>query len=305
MSRIAISYRRADSSAMTGRIFDRLVARYGKDSIFIDVDNIPLGVDYRRQIEATWQQADLLIAVIGPQWIGEDTDPARIRQRGDPIRVEIETALARELPILPVLVDGATMPASKALPKSLQPLSYINAAQVNSGRDFHAQMERLMAAVDQAVPGMAREERAATGSAPNARADITQTPVGWGELLLKYLLLPSALLVIAQHLIVNSFDLYPRYLTIASFAIAAAFGFLLFRQAGQRLAIAFVLAIGFGIIGVAGMTVAEGLNSGQPILPATRLEWRENAEFIVIIAGGFLIGHALARAGGRLLRARS
>src|SRR5579863_2806722 len=72
MPKIAISYRRSDSSAITGRIFDRLAAHYGKESVFMDIDNIPFGTDFRSHIQAVLQETEVLIVVIGPQWLGSD-----------------------------------------------------------------------------------------------------------------------------------------------------------------------------------------------------------------------------------------
>ena len=118
MPAILISYRRADSSAIAGRIFDRLAAQYGEESVFMDVDHIPFGIDFRTHIQETLQRTDVLIAVIGGNWLGKSADgAARMHEKTDPVRVEIETALERKTPIIPVLVDGARMPQSADLPE--------------------------------------------------------------------------------------------------------------------------------------------------------------------------------------------
>ncbi len=65
MPTIAISYRRSDSSAIAGRIYDRLAAHYGENNVFMDIDNIPLGIDFRTHFHETLQRTDVLIAVIG------------------------------------------------------------------------------------------------------------------------------------------------------------------------------------------------------------------------------------------------
>src|SRR5580693_5052725 len=74
MPKIAISYRRADSEAMTGRIFDRLIAHYGKDAIFRDIDDIPPGIDFRVHINQTLLKTNILLAIVGPQWLGAASD---------------------------------------------------------------------------------------------------------------------------------------------------------------------------------------------------------------------------------------
>src|SRR6267154_6650107 len=119
MPKLAISYRRSDSSAITGRIFDRLAAHYGKESVFMDIDNIPFGADFRAHIQAVLQQTEVLIVVIGPRWLGADAaGTVRMSQESDPVRAEIEAALAQNMPLIPVLVDGARMPGSEELPAS-------------------------------------------------------------------------------------------------------------------------------------------------------------------------------------------
>src|SRR5262245_8714554 len=118
MPKIVVSYRRADSAGIAGRIFDRLTQRYGDESVFMDVDNIPVGIDFRRHIQDVLQACDIFLAVVGTRWTGEGG--ARIKEDADPVRVEVETALQRGLPIVPVLVDGARMPEAMDLPDSLK-----------------------------------------------------------------------------------------------------------------------------------------------------------------------------------------
>jgi TIR domain len=89
--KIIVSYRRTDS-AMAGRIFDRLVQRFGKKSLFIDIDNIPFGCDFRKHIDDALKSSDLLIALVGAKWIGGEGKDAKITRDADPVRVEIETA---------------------------------------------------------------------------------------------------------------------------------------------------------------------------------------------------------------------
>jgi hypothetical protein len=71
MPRITISYRRTDSAAMTGRIFDRLTQHFGADSVFMDIDTIPFGVDFRHFINDALKTTDFMLVVIGPQWLGD------------------------------------------------------------------------------------------------------------------------------------------------------------------------------------------------------------------------------------------
>src|ERR1700683_4296717 len=113
MPRITISYRRADSEAMTGRICDRLVAHYGKDAIFRDIDDIPAGIDFRQHINETLLKTSILLAIVGPKLLGMARGGLeRINEESDPVRVEVETALRRRVPIIPVLIGNTKMPGS-------------------------------------------------------------------------------------------------------------------------------------------------------------------------------------------------
>src|SRR5215212_7656221 len=104
MSRITISYRREDSGVITGRIFDRLVIRYGRDSVFRDIDSIPAGVDFREHINRMLDQSDVVLAIVGPRWTGPRAGQNRLANEADPVRVEVETALKKRVPLIPVLV---------------------------------------------------------------------------------------------------------------------------------------------------------------------------------------------------------
>jgi hypothetical protein len=152
MSKIIISYRRADSAATAGRIFDRLAMHYGDDAVFMDVDKIPFGTDFREHIRKVLAGGDILLAVIGPNWLGKAADgTSRIKDEADPVRVEIESALRQKTRIIPVLVDGASMPGVADLPDGLRDLAYLNAAPVDVGRDFRAHMDRLIRSIDEVL----------------------------------------------------------------------------------------------------------------------------------------------------------
>jgi hypothetical protein len=314
MPKIAISYRRSDSSAITGRIFDRLAAHYGQESVFMDIDNIPFGVDFRSHIRAVLQQTEVLIVVIGPRWLGADAaGTVRMSQESDPVRAEVEAALAQKLPLIPVLVDGAKMPHSAELPASLNEFAFLNAAEVAIGRDFHPHLDRLIRAIDRTVAATARPGTAPVAPAGAAKppAPVPQTfasddaesaPRSWSTDLVRYLIVPIVLLLVAHHVIVNSLDLNAEYLRAVSIGVPCIFGFLLFWQGGRGTGPAVAVAAALGVISVTGMTVSEGLSSGQPILPETRFEWRDNIEYAASIALSLVAGHALARAVRAALR---
>lgn len=147
--KIVVSYRRTDA-AMAGRIFDRLAQHFGKSSLFIDIDDVPFGVDFRKHIDEALQSSDLMIAVVGEKWLGPQAGGKfRIMNAADPVRVELETALKRNITVLPVLLDGTSMPDAADLPEGLRDFAYRNAIEVESGRDFNIHVERLIRAMEQ------------------------------------------------------------------------------------------------------------------------------------------------------------
>jgi hypothetical protein len=175
MPRIAISYRREDSAAITGRIFDRLTAQYGSDSVFRDIDNIPLGVDFREHINAMLAETDITLVIIGKRWLGPGRGRRRINDSADPVRVEVETALRIGKPVIPVLVEGGGMPKADQLPDTLKNLIYRNGLDVDSGRDFDQHIERLIRNIDpilaQITRQRAEEEKQRAEAARQAEAE--------------------------------------------------------------------------------------------------------------------------------------
>jgi len=311
MSGIAISYRRSDSSAIAGRIFDRLVLRYGKPAVFMDIEAIPFGIDFRTHIKSVLAQADVLLVVIGTHWagVGVSSGPARIWEDADPVRDEIEAALERDLPLIPVLVDGAKMPGKADLPASLERLAFLNAPEVRTGPDFNAHMDRLIVAIDRILPANPSYPPIPVLPAPQATSHHQHQaggsrPGSWLSDLMLYLGVPLVVLLVAHHLIVNSLDLNPEYLRIIAIAVPLLFGFLRSWRSGRGTGSALAVAAALGLIAVAGMTTSEGLNSGQPIMPETRAEWRENIEYAVSIALAFMVGHALAMGLAAVMRWR-
>ena len=147
---VFISYRRDDSADITGRIYDRLVQRFSKDIVFKDVDSIPLGIDFRQHLEGALSQCRILLAIMGDEWRGGQgvEGKRRIDDPRDHVRLELEVALGRNIPVIPVLVRKASIPAEEELPMSLRSLSYRNGIQVRPDPDFHGDMDRLIKGIE-------------------------------------------------------------------------------------------------------------------------------------------------------------
>ena len=156
---------------MAGRIRDNLAAYYGNDSIFIDVDNIPFGTDFREHIRKAFGDHDMMIAVVGQKWLGQRKGGrTRIQEETDPVRVEIEMALQQNMPMVPVLVNGARMPKPQDLPDSMKAFSFRKAAEVDSGRDFRQHMDRLIRSIDETLNLKARKPSNIGGAAQLLRS---------------------------------------------------------------------------------------------------------------------------------------
>jgi TIR domain len=153
--KIFISYRRDDSSADTHRIRKWLTEQFGKHAVFMDTQGIDPAADFRKGIAIAIEKCDLFIPVIGPQWLNSADKDGRRRldATGDYVRNEIETALIRDIVILPVLVRGTSMPAPDDLPPSLRDLAFQNGVQIREEPDFDEDMGRLKLAIDKIANG--------------------------------------------------------------------------------------------------------------------------------------------------------
>jgi hypothetical protein len=117
----------------------------------MDIDGVPLGLDFRDQIRNTLQRSDIVLAVIGPQWLAvqKETGQPRLADETDWVRIEIEAALGKKIPLIPVLIDQTPLPRPNELPEALREFAYRQATNINTGVDFQTQMDRLIRAIDQ------------------------------------------------------------------------------------------------------------------------------------------------------------
>ena len=153
--KLFISYRREDSAGIVGRIRDRLAREFGATNVFFDVDTIPFGVDFRAHIEKTIATCDAALVVIGPRWLTavDDQRRRRLDNVGDFVRLEVEAALARDIPVVPLLVDGATIPKASQIPASMADLTNRNGIPVRHDPDFHTDLDRLIRGLEQPATG--------------------------------------------------------------------------------------------------------------------------------------------------------
>jgi len=168
MSGIFISYRREDSAGHAGRLYDRLARDFPDAKIFIDVEQIASGDDFARTIESMLQQCEVCLVVIGKRWLtaADQYGQRRLDKVNDWVRAEIGAALTRNIRVIPLLVDDASLPGAEALPGELVRLTFLQAHPVTH-LTFHRDADRLVELIRDAMG--ARKAAQAKAHAPGER----------------------------------------------------------------------------------------------------------------------------------------
>jgi TIR domain len=145
-AKVFISYRRDDARWQAREIYRALKQVLPSDHVFMDIDSIPIGVDFVEFLEGWVEQCDIMLALIGVGW-AENIDPKTGRRRlenpDDFMRIEVRKGLSRGIPVVPILLDGATIPDAGQLPDDLQRLIRRNAEFVDH-RTVDTDVERLI-----------------------------------------------------------------------------------------------------------------------------------------------------------------
>jgi hypothetical protein len=149
---IFISYRRDDEPHLAGRLNDRIVAEFGRARVFMDIDSVGPGSDFIEVINNALQKCQVLLVLMGGKWI--DASDARGKRRlddsNDYVRLEVESALTRGIPVIPVLVEGVRMPHMDELPERMSSLARRSAVEISHGR-FDADANRVIEALRRVV----------------------------------------------------------------------------------------------------------------------------------------------------------
>jgi hypothetical protein len=156
---IFISYRRDESAGYSGRIADRLVEHFGEDRIFRDIDSVEPGLDFVEAIQNAIDSSEVLIAVIGKNWLAATNAAGqkRLEIPDDYVRIEIATALQRNTRVIPLLVQGAVMPSAEELPDDLAPLTRRNAFELHES-SWREEIQRLITTLDRVLERRPVEE---------------------------------------------------------------------------------------------------------------------------------------------------
>ncbi|HST70510.1 MAG TPA: TIR domain-containing protein [Solirubrobacterales bacterium] len=177
--KVFICYRRQETAAHAGRLYDAMVSRFGEENVFMDVDIAP-GADFERLITEVVSGCVALLVVIGPRWAEttEEDGGRRLDNPADFVRLEVETGLDRpDVTPIPVLVGGARMPRREDLPPGIQPIARRNAIELSDGR-WSYDVGRLMAALDELMPGSPPARRPMPPPEPSE-----PVPLGWRMIL--------------------------------------------------------------------------------------------------------------------------
>ena len=175
MRAIFLSYRRDDAEGEAGRLFDALKSEFGADKVFMDVSGIEPGRDFRRVIEQNVASCGVLLAMIGRGWI-DAKDHAGRRRLDDPqdfVRLETAAALKRDIPVIPVLVRGGSLPLHDQLPEDLKDLAYRNAVELTHARwdsDVQLLIKALRPYVDKGPEEAGKEKTRPTPERPGGKA---------------------------------------------------------------------------------------------------------------------------------------
>jgi TIR domain len=185
-ARIFISYRRSDTQMAAGRLYDALVARYGSGSVFRDKEAIRPGYDWLEEIQNVLAGNVVVLALLGPSW-ADARDAEGRRRLDDPHdsnRLELEIALQKKIPLIPVLVEGANIP--EELPTSLKALTRRHAVRLRDD-DWEGDFVRLAdaleslgitAPVDERIPRLSQSNSSATAGRLTATALAATTLAG-------------------------------------------------------------------------------------------------------------------------------
>jgi hypothetical protein len=152
--KIFICYRQRDAQPAAKQVYERLAAHFHASNVFMDVDSIPSGVDFRNHLNEAVGRCDVLLALVGDLWLSVtgDSGQRRLDDKDDYVRIEIESALARGIPVIPVLVSGAKMPTAEQLPSTLRDFSFRNALPVRPEQGFEEDLDRLIRSLESHRP---------------------------------------------------------------------------------------------------------------------------------------------------------
>lgn len=147
LPRIFLSYRRQDEPSLCDRIYANLSNEFGMENVIRDVNDIPLGVDFREYIKKLLSHCNVELVLVGSKWLNlvdELTNERRLDNPADLVRIEIEVALTQNMIVVPIALVDAQLPTVDKLPESLKALAFRNGTHIRNDPDFVGDMYRLI-----------------------------------------------------------------------------------------------------------------------------------------------------------------
>ena len=292
MADIFLSYRRQDSQSATGRLADRLEAWFGADRVFHDIESIAVGDDFAAAIRRAIHSATVLLVVVGPEWLDARSGDGR-RRLDDPadfVRLEIEAALAQGIALVPVLVDGARMPAANRLPANLVPFAHCQAIELSASRWQHDTGQLI----EQLQSRFAIESIAAPAGGERVAPAGIGAPARFGLDLLELITRPTRL--IARRQTGHALDALRAFAFLAACSVLGTLALLIGfdgppgpgRHAGIGALLAFV-AVGVLLHGLLAGALAATLTLAWRIA-GVRVEMRRVALIAAYVYSGVWLG---------------
>ena len=160
MAKIFLNYRREETSGHAGRLYDRLSQHFGADQIFMDLDTLKPGVDFTQDIDQAVGQCEVMVSLVGNRWLvlPDESGGPRINNPEDWVRLEIKSALDRNIPVVPVLVQRASMPSKSQLPSNLEQFTRRQAFELLDNR-FHQDADNLIDRLEEILQEIAEQKR--------------------------------------------------------------------------------------------------------------------------------------------------
>jgi len=176
-AKVFISYRRDDRIEHAGRVLDRITSEFGREPLFMDVDAIPLDVNFASALADQVMKCDVVVAIVGPNWLDATygSGKRRIDDPADFVRIEISAALKFGIPVISVFLEGAQPPKLEQLPGDIRELALRHGLQVRHA-SFHSDMDKLI----DALRGIrsSRQKLASNGGAEGV-TEAWPASVGW------------------------------------------------------------------------------------------------------------------------------
>ena len=153
MSGIFICYRREDTQPTAGRLYDRLVGKFSKEAVFMDIDSLAPGVDFVKKLEEAVEQCDVMLVLVGSKWLSIKAEDGTRRIDGDRdyVRLEIASGLDREITVVPILIQNTPMPRAMELPREIRSFARHQALEIVHNR-FHQGAQEVIDFIEQALP---------------------------------------------------------------------------------------------------------------------------------------------------------